>query len=179
MRGSAIDTLRRWHPKGVASLTARLAVIGNLAPAGLAVALFVLLPPPGAWDKAVLLGPLAAIAGISFLAEARLKTAAAPLAAYFDASIVLALLALAVMGPLPALVIWIVPDAISRLVIRQDPLCSPGLVATVSSFALAVLAGYAVLELAAPPSVVAATPALFTAGPGLDAAHFHLPPPTL
>jgi hypothetical protein len=172
MRGSAIDTLRRWHPNGVTSLAARLAVIGNLAPAGLAVALFVLLSPPGAWDQPVLLGALAAIAAISFLAEARLKTAAAPLAAYFDASIVLALLALAVMGPLPALVIWIVPDAISRLVIRQDPLCSPGLVATVSSFALAVLAGYAVLELAAPPSVVAATPALFTAGLVMYAVNF-------
>jgi hypothetical protein len=154
-----METLRRWCPKDGESV--RLAIAANLAPAGVAIGLFALLSPPGTWDQPVLLGALAAIAAIAFLAEARLKVAAA---AYFDASIVLALLALAIAGPLPALLVWIVPDAISRLVIRQDRLCSPGLVATVSSFALAVLAGYGVLQLAAAPSMVAATPALFTAG---------------
>jgi HD domain-containing protein len=154
-----METLRRWCPKEGGS--ARFAIAANLAPAGVAIGLFALLSPPGAWDQPVLLGALAAIAAIAFLAEARLKVAAA---VYFDASIVLALLALAIAGPLPALVVWIVPDAISRLVIRQDRLCSPGLVATVSSFALAVLAGYGVLQLAAAPSMVAATPALFTTG---------------
>ena len=66
-------------------------------------------------------------------------------AAYFDASIVLALLALVIAGPLPALLVWIVPDAISRFVVRQD-LALAGLIATVSSFALAVLAGYGALS---------------------------------
>ena len=154
-----METLRRWCPKEGEPV--RLAIAANLAPAGVGIGLFALLSPPGTWDQPVLLGALAAIAAIAFLAEARLKVAAA---AYFDASIVLALLALAIAGPLPALLVWIVPDAISRLVIRQDRLCSPGLVATVSSFALAVLAGYGVLQLAAAPSMVAATPALFTAG---------------
>jgi HD domain-containing protein len=172
MRGSAIDTLRRWRPKGATRSGARLALVANLGPAAVAVALFVLLSPPGTWNDPVLLGALAAIAAIAFLAEARLKTAAAPLAAYFDASIVLALLALVIMGPLPALLVWLVPDAISRLVIRQDPLCSPGLVATVSSFALAILAGYGVLQLAAPPSMVAAVPALFTTGLVMYAVNF-------
>ena len=92
--------------------------------------------------------------------------------AYFDASIVLALLALAIAGPLPALLVWIVPDAISRLVIRQDPVLTPGLVATVSSFALAVLVGYGVLQLAGAPSMVAATPALYTTGLLIYAVNF-------
>ena len=58
----------------------------NLAPAAVALALFVLLSPPATWDQPVLLGALAAIAAIAFLAEVRLKMAAG---AYFDASIVL------------------------------------------------------------------------------------------
>jgi hypothetical protein len=133
------------------------------------MALFVLLSPPATWDQPVLLGALAAIAAIAFLAEVRLKLAAA---AYFDASIVLALLALVIAGPLPALLVWIVPDAISRLVVRQDRPLSPGLVATVSSFALAVLAGYGALQLAAAPSMVAATPALYTTGLLIYAVNF-------
>jgi HD domain-containing protein len=142
---------------------------GNLAPAAVALAVFVLVAPPAAWDQPVLLGALVATAAIAFLAEVRLKVAAG---AYFDASIVLALLALAIAGPLPALLVWIVPDAISRFVIRQDHLLSPGLVATVSSFALAVLAGYGALQLAGAPSMVAATPALYTTGLLMYAVNF-------
>jgi hypothetical protein len=160
-----VETLRRWRLPEATPGRGRLAVAANLGPAGLAIALFVLLSPPATWDQPVLLVALAAIAAIAFLAEARLKTVAAPWAlAYFDASIVLALVTLVVAGPLPALLVWIVPDTISRFVIRQDSPCSPGQVATVSSFALAVLAGYGVLQLAAAPSMVAAMPALVTTG---------------
>ncbi|MEK6325995.1 MAG: HD domain-containing phosphohydrolase [Actinomycetota bacterium] len=141
----------------------------NLVPAAVAIALFVLLSPPSTWDQPVLLGALAAIAAIAFSAEVRLKMAAG---AYFDASIVLALLALAIAGPLPALLIWIVPDAISRLVVRQDHALSPGLIATASSFALAVLAGYGALQLADAPSMAAAAPALYTTGLLMYAVNF-------
>jgi hypothetical protein len=161
MRGTALETLRRWRPDGARPARTRFAMGANLAPAALAIALFVLLSPPAGWDQPVLLGALAVVAAIAFTAEVRLKMAAG---AYFDASIVLALLALAIAGPLPALLIWIVPDAISRLVIRQDHMLSPGLVATVSSFALAVLGGYGVMQLADAPSMAAAAPALYTAG---------------
>jgi HD domain len=169
MRGSVLETLRRWRPTGASAARTRIAMAGNLAPAAVAIALFVLISPPATWDQPVLLGALMAIAAIAFLAEVRLKIAAG---AYFDASIVLALLALAIAGPLPALLVWIVPDAISRFVIRQDHLLSPGLVATVSSFALAVLAGYGALQLADAPSMVAATPALFTTGLLIYAVNF-------
>jgi HD domain-containing protein len=165
MRGSTVETLRRWRLPGATPGRGCLAVAANLGPAALAVALFVLFSPPATWDQPVLLAALAAIAAVAFLAEARLKTVAAPWAlAYFDASIVLALVTLAIAGPLPALLVWIVPDTLSRFVIRQDNPCSPGQVATVSSFALAVLAGYGVLQLAAAPSLVAAMPALCTTG---------------
>jgi HD domain-containing protein len=156
--------LRRWRPEGAAPRRATLAVALNLAPAAAAIAVFVLLSPPASWDQPALLAAIAAIAAIAFLAEARFKTVAAGGAlSYFDASIVLALVALAIAGPLPALLVWLVPDTISRLT-RQDYVASPGHVATVSSLALGALAGYGVLELAAPPSMAAAMPALFTVG---------------
>ena len=165
MRGSAVETWRGWRPEGVTPQRARLAALVNVAPAAVAVALFGGLSPPAFWDQPVMLAALAAIAAIAFGAEARLKTVAAPWAlAYFDASIVLALVALAIAGPLPALLVWIVPDTISRLVTRQDRFWSPGQVATVTSFALGVLAGYGVLQLAAAPSMAAQMPALFTTG---------------
>ena len=49
---------------------------------------------------------------------------------------------------------------------------SPGLVANVSSFALAVLAGYGALQLADAPSMVAAAPALYTTGLLMYAVNF-------
>jgi len=159
----------RWRPHGASPARTRLAVTANLAPALVAIALFVLLSPPAMWDQPVLLGALAAIAAVAYLAEARLKLA---VALYFDASSVLAVLALVIAGPLPALLVWLVPDAISRLLARQDPIANPGLVANVSSFALAVLAGYGTLQLAGAPSLVAATPALYTAGLLMYAVNF-------
>ena len=116
-----------------------------------------------------MIAALAAIAVSAFLAEARLKVSAA---AYFDASLVVALLALAVGGPLPALLVWMLPDLLSRFVLRRDPMLSPGLVATVSSLVLAVLAGALVLELAASPELPAAAPALFSAGVVMAAVNF-------
>jgi hypothetical protein len=169
MRGSTLETLRRWRPDGGPLSRTRSATAANLAPAAVAIALFVLLSPPSTWDQPVVLGALAAIATIAFAAEVRLKMA---FGAYFDASIILALLALVIAGPLPALLIWVVPDAISRFVIRQDHMLSPGLVATVSSFALAILAGYGVLQLANAPSMAAGAPALYTAGLTMYAVNF-------
>src|SRR6188472_4523897 len=118
MRPSALKTLSgQWTPEGAGRTRARLAVAANLVPAGAAVALFIVIAPPTHWGHPELIGALAAIAAIAFLSEVRLKVAAA---AYFDASIVLALLALAIAGPFAALLVWMVPDAISRLVTRQD-----------------------------------------------------------
>lgn len=169
MRGSALETLGRWRPEGATPSRARFAIALNLVPAGLAIFLFALVAPPADWSHPELFGALAAIAAVAFLAEARLKLAV-PL--YFDATIVLALLALVIAGPLPALLVWVVPDAISRLVARQDPILSPGLSANVTSFSFALLAGYGVLQLAAAPSMVAAAPALYTAGLVMWAVNF-------
>jgi hypothetical protein len=140
-----------------------------LGPAAVTCAAFAIVAPPARWDQPEMLAALAAIAAVAFFAEARLKLATA---AYFDASIVLALLALAIGGPLPALLIWLIPDLIARFVIRSDPIASPGQVVTVTSFALALLAGEGVLLLATPPSAAATAPALYTAGLAMWAINF-------
>jgi hypothetical protein len=156
---SMLSTIRRWRPQGAHPDPVVIAV--NLACGVAAIALFVLLGPTADWSDAVTLAALAAIAVVAFAAELRFKSA---VAGYFDASLILALIALSIAGPLPALCIWAIPDAISRFVVRQDPMVSPGMVATISGYALAVLAGDAVLQLAQFDSPVAGAPALFTAG---------------
>src|SRR5436190_7113640 len=115
-----------------------------LAAAFLAVATFVLWTPASNWGDPVSLAALAAISGVAYASGLRLKLTEA---SYFDASIALALLALAIGGPIPALVVWAVPDTIARFVVRVDPIASPGHVATLSSFALAIVAAAAVLGL--------------------------------
>jgi hypothetical protein len=122
----APGTARRWrtHPESPLAQGTALAV--NLGSGVAAGALFVAFAPTSSWSNPVLLVALAALAVVAFLAEARLKTSAA---AYFDASLVVALLALAIAGPVPALVVWALPDLLSRFVLRRDPMLSPGMVA--------------------------------------------------
>jgi hypothetical protein len=141
----------------------------NLISAGAAATTFWLFAPHSSWGQPVMIFAFAAIAAIAFLAEARLKVTAA---AYFDASFIVALLALAIAGPLPALLVWVLPDLLSRFVLRRDPMLSPGLVATLSSLVLAVLAGALVLELSAAPELPATAPALFSAGIVMWAVNF-------
>src|SRR5919109_14372 len=157
----ALRTARRWrvHPESHGGRWTGLSV--NLISAGAAAASFVLFAPHSSWGQPVMICALAAIAVVAFLAEARLKMSAA---AYFDASFIVALLALATLGPVPALLVWMLPDLLSRFVLRRDPMLSPGLVATLSSLVLAVLAGALVLELSAAPELPATAPALFSAG---------------
>ncbi len=154
-------SLRRWRPEGASRRRVAVAILLNLSSAAAAIGLFVSVGPAADWSDPALLGALGLIAVIAFAAEVRLKPA---IATYFDSSIALALIALAVAGPLPALLIWVIPDLLSRLVVRQDPILSPGMVATWSGYALALLAGDAVLTVADPATLVAAAPALFTAG---------------
>jgi hypothetical protein len=169
MMQRALRMARRWrvHPESHGGRWTGLSL--NLISAGAAAASFLLFAPDSSWGQSVMIFALAAIAVIAFLAEARLKVSAA---AYFDASFIVSLLALAIAGPLPALLVWVLPDLLSRFVLRRDPMLSPGLVATLSSLVLAVLAGALVLELAAAPELPAAAPALFSAGVVMWAVNF-------
>jgi hypothetical protein len=154
-------SVKRWRPHGTSTNLAAIAIAINVGCVLAAAALFIVVRPQADWTDPAILAALGGIAAVAFAAELRFKSA---VAGYFDASLVLALIALSIAGPLPALCVWVIPDAISRFVIRQDPMLSPGMFATVSGYALAVLVGYAVLRLAEFDSPVAGAPALFTAG---------------
>jgi hypothetical protein len=153
--------LRRWRPQDARGSRAAAACGVVLITGCAALGAFVLWAPASSWAHPELIAALAAIAVLAYLAEHRLKLNAA---AYFDASIMLAVLALAIGGPVPALLVWLIPDVSARFIARLDPIASPGHVSTVASFALAILAGAGVLALAAPPSAAATIPALVTAG---------------
>lgn len=143
--------------------------VALVGPACLAIAAFALIAPDSGWDDPVMIVALAAVSAIAYGAEARLKAANR---VFFGASLIIALVTLAVAGPLPALLVWLVPDVIARFVLRSEGWLSPGLVANVTSYALAVVAGALVLELTGSPSGVAAAPALYAAGVAMAALNF-------
>jgi hypothetical protein len=155
------QTVERWRPRGASIQRASIAIAINFCCLLAAIAAFALVGPAADWTDPAVLVALALIAAVAFAAELRFKSA---IAAYFDASLALALIALAIAGPVAAFCVWVIPDLLSRFVLRQDPRVSPGMIATLSGFALAVLAGDAILRLAEFDSPVTGAPALFTAG---------------
>ena len=117
----------------------------------------------------MLLVALGCVSAIAYGAEARLKVATR---AFFGATLVVAMVALAVAGPVPALLVWLVPDLVARFVLRSERRVSPGFVANAGSYALAVLVGAEVLELAGSPTGAAIAPALYAAGIAMWAINF-------
>jgi hypothetical protein len=168
-QGARTRALKRWRPPDCSRRRELLAVALNLLPAVVAIVAFVFLAPGSDWTDPVLIAALAASSGVAYMAEARLKVASM---AFFGATLVIAVVALVVAGPLPALLVWIVPDVIARFVLRREPRFSPGLIATVSSYALAVLAGAGLLALAGSPTGTAVVPALYAAGIAMWAVNF-------
>ncbi|MGH2986247.1 MAG: HD domain-containing phosphohydrolase [Solirubrobacterales bacterium] len=170
LRERVSAVLRRWRPSRGSAARSRVAIATNLLPAAILVAAFISIDPRSDWSRPELLAALAAIGTLALLAEVRLTRAGA--GTYFDSTIVLALIALAIGGPLPALVVWLIPDLISRFVLRLDPRFSPGQVATVTSYGFALLAGEGILALADAPSATSQAPALYTVGLAMLAANF-------
>jgi hypothetical protein len=170
LRDRVSAVLRRWRPSRGSAARSRVAMAFNLLPAAVLVAALIAIGPRSDWSRPELLAALAAIATLALLAEVRLTRAGA--GTYFDSTIVLALIALAVGGPLPALVVWVIPDLISRFVLRLVPRFSPGQVATVTSYGFALLAGEGILVLAEAPSATSQAPALYTAGLAMLAVNF-------
>jgi hypothetical protein len=170
LRDRAWAVLRRWRPSRGSAARSRVAIALNLLPAAILVAAFISIDARSDWSRPELLAALAAIGAVALLAEVRLTRAGA--GTYFDSTIVLALIALAIGGPLAALVVWLIPDLISRFVLRLDPRLSPGQVATVTSYGFAVLAGEGTLALADAPSATSQAPALYTAGLVMLAVNF-------
>jgi hypothetical protein len=171
--GRVVDAWKRlvgrWRPHDCSRRRELTAIGVNLGFALTALAGVALLAPASDWSDAALIAALVGISAIAYLSEARLKVASL---AFFGATLIVALVALALAGPLPALLVWIVPDLIARFVLRREPRFSPGLIATVSSYALACLVGAELLALAGSPEGPAMAPSLFAAGVGMWAINF-------
>ena len=161
--------MKRWIPADCSRRRASVGVALNLVPATVAIAAFVFLAPSSDWSDPVLICALAAVSGIAYGAEARLKAGSR---VFFGATLIVALVTLAVAGPLPALVVWLIPDVIARFVVRSEQWISPGFVANVTSYALAVLVGAWLLELAGSPSGAEMGPALYAAGVAMSVINF-------
>ena len=162
-------TAGRWRPPDSSRRRELTAIAINLGGALTAIVGFVLLAPTSDWSDPALIAALAGISAIAYLSEARLKVASL---AFFGATLIVALVALALAGPLPALLVWIVPDVIARFVLRREPRFSPGLIATVSSYALALLVGAELLALAGAPEGAAIAPSLYAVGVAMWAINF-------
>jgi hypothetical protein len=151
----------RWRLRDSSRRREAVAIGLNLGPVVGAALGFVLLTPAADWSDPALIAALCGVAAVAFWAEVRLRFG---VGAFYGATFVAAFVALIVAGALPALLVWLVPDVISRYILRREPRFSPGLVATASSYALAVLVGSQVIELAGDPTGPAAAPTLYAAG---------------
>lgn len=161
--------LRRWRPRDTSRRRELIAVVINLLPALTGILGVALVSTSSDWSDPVLIAALAGVSAVAYGAEARLKLANR---VFFGATLVVAVVTLAVAGPLPALLVWLVPDLIARFVVRSERRVSPGFVANVGSYALAVLVGTELLALGGSPSGTAIAPALYAAGVAMWAINF-------
>jgi hypothetical protein len=161
--------LHRWRAPDASRRRELTAVALNLVPllAGLVGLAF--LVPHTDWGQPVLLASLAAVSAVAYAAEARLRAANR---VFFGANLIVALVALAALGPVAAFVVWLVPDLLTRYVLHTERRLSPGFAANVASFALAALAGAGLLALAGSPTGTAIAPALYAAGVAMWAVNF-------
>lgn len=161
--------LSRWELPECSHRRELFAIALNLGPLVAGIAGLALLAPSSDWSDPVLVAALAAVSAIAYAAEARLKVGNR---VFFGATLIVALVTLAVAGPLPAIVVWMVPDLIARFVLRIEDRFSPGFVANLGSYALAALAGAGLLALAGSPQGAAMAPALYAAGIAMWAINF-------
>ena len=117
----------------------RVGVLAAGVPALAAIGLWVAFAPASNWSDPVLLFALAAIAALTLASQVH-QDSRPHGGVRIDASYAVVLLTLAISGPLPAFLVWAVPELIGRFFLRGVPVLSIGAVATISSFALAVLA---------------------------------------
>jgi hypothetical protein len=161
--------MKRWVAPVSSRRRLALAIALNVVPLIAATAAFLLIAPPSSWGDPVMIAALACVSAIAYGAEARLKAANR---VFFGANLIVAVVALGVAGPLPALLVWLVPDLIAKFVLRSEQWLSPGFVANLGSYALAVLVGAWLLELAGSPTGAEIAPALYAAGIAMSAINF-------
>jgi len=128
------------------------------------VPMLVIVAPASDWSDPVLLGALSAIAIVSYLSAVRFHSGLR-----WDADTAVALIALVWAGPLPAFVIWVVPELVDALVLRRRRLLRPGTLIRVAAMGWPLLAGWEVLRLGhARPPAVASLAVVWLAGQTLN-----------
>lgn len=135
----------------------------------MAIAGLILVSPPTPAFDPVIAVSLMLISAAAYLAETKLKP---DFTVFFGAEFAIVLVAVALQGPLVALAVWLVPDVIGRFILRWEKRWSPGFVATISSYVLAILAASWMLQLAGNPSGAEMIPALYAAGVAMAALNF-------
>jgi hypothetical protein len=112
------------------------------------IALLALLPaiafvaPPSTFHHPVALVLLVALAACAYCGEVTLKTS---VPARFDATLALALVALDLSGPIAAVIVFCTWDLMSRVVVREYPIFTAGLVSNLASYGWGAIAAAAVL----------------------------------
>ena len=145
-------------------------VIHGVAAAALVPAL-IWLVPESRWDRPELLLVLIALAVIADFNEIPLLSGLR-----FDAGLPIALITLAVLGPLPAILVDLVPIAIGGLV-RQERIIRPGNLANVAAYGWETVAASVLLAAAGVAALsVEAAPWLLLAGALMFAVNFWVGP---
>ena len=127
--------------------------------------MLILAAPASDWSDPVLLCALAALAMVSYLSAVRFHSGLR-----WDADTAVALIALVWAGPLPALVVWVIPELVDILVLRRRRLLRPGTLIRVASMGWPLLAAWEVLRRCGVHDVsVAALPAVWLSGIVLNA----------
>jgi|SRR5215216_2405746 len=120
---------------------------------------YALLAPPSSWDQPLLLAVLLALAVVVIRHDVPL-----PSGISFDATAALALIAVALAGPLPALAVIFPPIAVNAL-LGHERLLRAGNLANLAAYGWYTLAGALLLHALAPdPTAPAAIAWLLTAG---------------
>ena len=137
------------------------AVTFYLLAAALLIPAFIWLVPASRWRDPVLIAALACIAIFARSSEVALKVGAP---GHLDATMTVALLALLVGGPLPALIVVCSGEVITTMVTRPRAALSLGVLSSLISFAAGVFAAAWVLRLTGSGTIGRDAPVLFLAG---------------
>jgi hypothetical protein len=122
--------------------------------------MFALTPGDADWSHPVLLCALGALAIVSYLSAVRFHSGLR-----WDADTAVALIALVWTGPLPAFVVWIIPELVDILVLRRRRLLRPSTLTKVAAMGWPLLGAWEVLRLGGVHDVsVAALPAVWLSG---------------
>lgn len=121
---------------------------------------FALTPGDADWSRPVLLCALAALAIVSYLSAVRFHSGLR-----WDAGTAVALIALVWAGPLPAFLVWVIPELVDILVLRRRRLLRPRTLTKVAAMGWPLLGAWEVLQLGGVHDVsVAALPMVWLAG---------------